>query len=293
MKKFLSIGILYLIIGTIAVPLCVSTSMFDDTTPPVTSHSLNPQYPDGENGYYIGNVTVFLNATDDLSGVKEIKYRINEYVWYTITGDDGFFIANQEGNDILIEYYAIDNANNEESIKSFTLDIDKTPPIDIQVELGFYREGGFYYLDISIKGKDTIAGMDRIEIYINNGLQEIIEGSGPDYVFTIQWVDDIIRHTLMIYLYDRAGNVKVVTINFCKAFLFGRIENLTINNLMITFNAIRVFVIQRSPFNYYIYSSGEKIHIFRPRLEFFTSKFLSGFFIMAKISIHTEPPFNY
>ena len=131
MKKFLTIGILYLIIGTITTPLCVSSSMFDDNTPPVTTHSLNPPEPDGENGYYVSNITVTLNATDDLSGVKEIKYRINENKWHTITGDIGLFVVNLEGNDILIEYYAIDNTNNEESIKSFTLDIDKTPPIDL------------------------------------------------------------------------------------------------------------------------------------------------------------------
>ncbi len=291
MRKDITLIVMLLFVGMMINPSSGNILSLDDTTPPVTTYSLNPPDPDGDNGWYVSNVTVTVNATDDLSGVKEIRYRIDEGSWNIIHGKIGKFIVDIEGDDILIEYYAIDYAENEESVKSFTLDIDKKPPIDIQVEIEIYKEGGFYYLEISIKGKDATSLMNRVEFYINDGLQEIIEGRGPDYVFTIQWSEEFSNIIFWIILYDDAGHRIGVKIEFKKVFLFGRIENLTINDIMITFNAIWVFVIERSPFDYYLYASGEKIYIFRPRLEIITSKLLSGFFIMIRVSIHTNPPF--
>ena len=54
-----------------------------DGTPPTTIHTIKPALPDGENGYYVSDVEVTLEAADPSigcevvgSGVKEIKYKI-------------------------------------------------------------------------------------------------------------------------------------------------------------------------------------------------------------------------
>ena len=69
---------------------------YDDTTPPVTTHSLDPPEPDGWNGWYVSDVNVTLTATDDESGVKEIKYCVNRGPIRTIDGDCGNFYITQE-----------------------------------------------------------------------------------------------------------------------------------------------------------------------------------------------------
>jgi len=38
----------------------------NDTTPPVTTISFGPLYPDGYNGWYVSDVTITLEATDDM-----------------------------------------------------------------------------------------------------------------------------------------------------------------------------------------------------------------------------------
>ncbi|KYK26381.1 hypothetical protein AYK20_09025 [Thermoplasmatales archaeon SG8-52-1] len=67
-----------------------------DDTDPVASHALNPATPDGENGWYVSDVEVTLDAYDPevlgvSSGVKEIKYRIDGGTTHTITGNHGTF----------------------------------------------------------------------------------------------------------------------------------------------------------------------------------------------------------
>jgi len=289
MKKFLSIGIMLLFIGMIFTPLIRSYSPFDDTTPPVTTYSLNPLEPNGENGYYISNVNITLNATDDISGVKEIRYRIEKGSWHIIHGDNGTFVVDEEGNDVLIEYYAIDNAGNEEETKSFSLDIDKTPPSPYCVEVAVYKdnETGCYMIEFIIKSDGGCSGMDRVEIFLLGEHHETIEGSGPDYCFVIYWSNSLLGHSCSIILYDRAGHFIEIKIGFRKVFLFGRIENLTKKQALFSFNAVRLLVVQLPSYSHNICTSNEQIQVFRPRWHIITDRFISGFFINVQISIHT------
>ena len=88
--KSLALGVVVLFIGMSTIPVIGSLSVEkhiltkeliykseyrndNDTTPPVTTHNLDPPEPNGLNDWYVSDVTVTLNATDDLSGVKEIR----------------------------------------------------------------------------------------------------------------------------------------------------------------------------------------------------------------------------
>ena len=160
---------------------------YDDTTPPVTTHTLDPPEPDGCNGWYVSNVSVTLNATDDFSGVKEIRYTINGGVEQVIAGDYGAFILSEDGNDILIVYWAIDNWGNEEKPHNwFTVDIDQTvPEIAITYEVDYDLTLGWIWL-WTATASDSESGMERVEFYINNVVQETIYGPGPEY----NWIWD-------------------------------------------------------------------------------------------------------
>ena len=116
--------------------------------------------------------------------MKEILYRINDDPIQVFTGDNGTFILNRDGENHFIEYWAIDNAGNEETPHhTFTIDIDKRKPnIDLVYEV--YSGGnpligwelGFYATAF-----DDVSGIDRVEFYLNNELKETIYGPGPSY----------------------------------------------------------------------------------------------------------------
>jgi hypothetical protein len=186
-----------------------------DETPPSSDHAINPPDPDGENGYYVNDVEITFTASDppldggcaEGSDVNRIEYRIDGGSWQTLPGAEGTIIFGDDGNDVLFEYRAVDNVENEESINSFTIDMDQTTPVMEEISWEAYKESGFWYVDLTASSTDATAGMDRVEFFINNGLQEIIEGSGPDYVFTIQWSEEFRKHSFFFYYYDRAGNM--------------------------------------------------------------------------------------
>ena len=187
MKKLLVVGIIVLFIGVGVQPALandITISILDDTTPPVTAHSLNPPEPDGLNGWYVSDVNVTLTATDDMSGVKEIKYNVDGGPTHTINGDIGTFTLTQEDDswDLQVEYWAIDNIGNEETPNIFYIDIDQTKPtIDLVFEVvGGNPNEGWEFL-FTATACDTTSGMERVEFYDEEGLQDTVYGLGPTY----------------------------------------------------------------------------------------------------------------
>jgi hypothetical protein len=208
MKKGISIGIIFLFIVTTIAPSTGIIVFNDDTTPPVSNHSIDPATPDGDNGWYASDVEVTLDAMDDISGVKEIRYRIDGGSWKAIPGHHGTFLIDEDGDNILIEYYAVDNVGNEEDINSFTIDMDQIIPDIDDVEWEFFIENCTLYLKFTCNAVDETSGMDRVEMYICDGNYETIEGSGPTYEFTpIQWSYNAFKMVVFgFYHYDKAGN---------------------------------------------------------------------------------------
>ena len=180
-RKWLAIGIILVLIGINGIPSTAEVMEKDDTTPPVTTCTLDPPEPDGQNDWYINNITVTLNATDTESGVNITKYRIDEASWETYTEP---FILSNDGDDILIEYFSIDTAGNSETVKNVTVDIDRTKPV-IWLEYTWEEIGDHYYVIIMTADcSDAMSGMERVEFYLNDVLQEIVIGPGPRY----EWI---------------------------------------------------------------------------------------------------------
>ena len=181
-SKGLAVAVILLL--CISVTPSIGISNNDDTTPPVTTHTLDPSKPDGNNGWYVSDVTVTLTATDDMSGVNVTYYRINGGVWMVYTET---FNLSKDGDDILIEYYSVDYANNIENVKSFTIDIDQTEP---DISLYYEVTGGNLLLGWEITftadATDIMSGMERVEFYVNYILQETVYGAGPEYCWILQ-----------------------------------------------------------------------------------------------------------
>jgi hypothetical protein len=173
-----------------------------DDTPPESGHSLDPPEPDGLNGYYISDLEVSVVATDPLldpvacgragSGIDYIVYEVDGDQG-TIDGASGVFTITQEddGIDVLVRYWAVDNVGNAEAANSFTIDMDQTPPV---IDLTYEWEDGpsppgppwmFHFI---VNAVDETSGMERVEYYLNEGLQSIKTGPGPEYIFSLLYV---------------------------------------------------------------------------------------------------------
>ncbi|WP_391557503.1 OmpL47-type beta-barrel domain-containing protein [Robertmurraya sp.] len=94
-----------------------------DKTPPVTTASvLESAY---QNNWYKTDVHVTLSSNDNLSGVDNPKYSLdNGNTW---TDYNGVITVSKEGKNIL-QYRSFDKAGNIEQTKVIEVNIDKTPP---------------------------------------------------------------------------------------------------------------------------------------------------------------------
>jgi hypothetical protein len=177
--KTLAIGVVVLFfITTISSTIGISNHL-DDITPPVTTISFNPLEPNGDNGWYVSNVTVTLNASDDDSGVNTTHYRINGGIWYNYSEP---FILVEDGKDILIEFYSTDNAGNQEEVKSVKINIDQTKPtITLEYEITGGNQIQGWEITFTATATDDTSGMNKVEFYLDDILQETVTGPGPTY----------------------------------------------------------------------------------------------------------------
>lgn len=115
-KKALAVAVILLFFSVGVVPSTGIIVFNDDTTPPVTTHSLNPPEPDGDNGWYVNDVEVMLNATDDMSGVKEIRYKIGDGSLQILPGNQGMFVLDDDADDLLMNIITTQDSMEESTI---------------------------------------------------------------------------------------------------------------------------------------------------------------------------------
>ncbi len=216
-----------------------------DDTDPETDYPpiLDPADPDGENDWYVSNITVTLNAFDPWSnevssGVKEIRYTVNGGAQQVLSGNYGSFILSAEGSDILVEYWAVDRVGNVESPKnSFTIDIDKTPPeTDLTYEIvsGNWLIG-WDFLYCFMVG-ELMSGVNVTYYRIDNG--EWMIYTEP---FTLH------GHEMQIEYYsiDNAGNVEdIKSSNVTISSTFFLFKNLKLLNNFIEYIGIYLIIVQ-------------------------------------------------
>ena len=112
----------------------------------------------------------------------------------------------EDGDDILIEYWAVDNVGNVETAHSFTIDMDQTSPgIDLTHEVTGGNAWQGWELTFTAVATDDTSGMDRVEFYLNDVLQETVTGTGPEYTWVIQYYP-LPQVTFKATAYDVAGN---------------------------------------------------------------------------------------
>lgn len=97
-----------------------------DTTAPVTTVSLNPPVPDGENDFYRSSPTITLSATDAGAGVDKTYYK-----WDNNSFQEYFSSFFAQGGIHTLYYYSADNIGNTETVKFLTIKVNTSTPTDI------------------------------------------------------------------------------------------------------------------------------------------------------------------
>ncbi|OGX44222.1 MAG: hypothetical protein A3G38_01640 [Omnitrophica WOR_2 bacterium RIFCSPLOWO2_12_FULL_51_8] len=152
-------------------------SLVIDTVAPVTE--ILPSPLPNPAGWNSADVTINLTAADneDGTGVKEIHYALTGVTFEerTVSGASASITIPSEGTTTL-NCYAVDNAGNTESPKSFTVKIDKTPPIISAQSAPQANASGWNNSDVivSFTAEDSLSGV----VSVNEPVNVTQEGAG-------------------------------------------------------------------------------------------------------------------
>ncbi len=168
-----------------------------DKTPPITVCHLSGVM--GKNGWYIDEVIVWLNATDDLSGVNVTYYRVDKSDWKIYTAP--FIITTDKEH--VISFYSIDNAGNIENVKTKTVKIDGTPPWT-EIILEGNQSNGWFVSDVLLGfiAQDSCSGVKTI-------FYKLDDSEWSEYEDVIR-VKDEGKHVVWYYAMDKAGNIETL-----------------------------------------------------------------------------------
>ncbi len=138
-----------------------------DNNKSITEYRIAPQGDVGENDWYLDDVMIELQITEQASGVDTTYYRINGEEWLEYS--EPLFI--EESGIYQIEFYSVDGAGNEEDIQKIEVKVDKEDPeMEHQLD-GKSGEEGWYVseTELGLNAVDQISGVDTVYYKINDG----------------------------------------------------------------------------------------------------------------------------
>ncbi len=186
-----------------------------DSQPPTTSHELSGTM--GEYNWYISTVDMVLTGSDQTSGIAATNYRLDTGPWIPYYGT---VLLDDEGEHT-VEYYSIDQVNNEEDINGpFDFRIDATPPdITLTVEKQFLSTWLF-----TATVEDETSGIEKVEFYLDGELLGTVTTAPYEWEWKAQRGD----HTVQAIAYDIAGNTAASEEK----------ENISQSNTLCTFSSV-------------------------------------------------------
>ncbi|GIP38962.1 hypothetical protein J31TS4_22420 [Paenibacillus sp. J31TS4] len=177
-----------------------------DEAPPVTTASLQPSEPNGENGWHTVPVTVQLEATDDRSGVTETVYSLDQGAsWQRYTSPLAF---TQDGV-YAVQYRSSDQAGHTEDARTLAFRLDRTPPVITVASPVSGVHPDSEELDVQVEATDEQAGVDAGLLRITLDGQPVQPGEKLSlYLLPLG------THTLHVTAVDLAGNRRESTATF-------------------------------------------------------------------------------
>ena len=153
----------------------------------------------GNNGWYVSNVTVTINASDN-SGIDYVNYSLDG-AWYS-SNNAMFSFTLSEGNHE-VKCYAVDVNKNAGRIEEAMVKIDTTKP-SISYDISPAEpngKNGWYVsnVEISLYASDSTSGIDELSYKIDSGGWQDYDG-----FFSINIEGE---HKIYFKAIDKAGNV--------------------------------------------------------------------------------------
>lgn len=172
-----------------------NVTLYVDTTPPETGAVLDGA--EGDNDWYVSQVTVALGASDAGAGVEAIYWRkgtTGDFVQYAAP-----LTCSEEGS-TTFEYHAVDHLGNADAPETVTVKIDTVAPTTT-VSLSGTKEGAVYVtpVTVSLSGSDAASGIASTRYRVNGGSWQTGTSTtvSSDGTYTVEY-----------YSVDNAGNVE-------------------------------------------------------------------------------------
>ncbi|MFC1898298.1 OmpL47-type beta-barrel domain-containing protein [Candidatus Cloacimonadota bacterium] len=177
-------------------PQQTKTVNLDLTAPQTNFHFEGAYYFNGKKEFIGPDTNIILNAADNKSGVKQIRYQVDSRNWNTFTQA---IKLKQLGNHKLT-YYAKDQVNNDESRKTRTFFVDSAKPV---IQINTSNQTGNQLpanATIYLSASDEHTGIERIT-YSINGTGELL------YRAPISGFKQGDTMEIMVRAWDRVGNL--------------------------------------------------------------------------------------
>src|SRR5207249_11902421 len=116
----------------------------------------------GSNGWYVSDVVVTLSAFDGVSGIATVEYRVNDGPWLSYSGP--FTLS--DGVAYVVEFAAVDDAGNQNSLHRITFKIDQAGPAFLSLTSSSHATGSPVL--ISWEATDNDSGIARYEVRVDN-----------------------------------------------------------------------------------------------------------------------------
>ncbi|MEM3397385.1 MAG: kelch repeat-containing protein [Thermoplasmata archaeon] len=178
-------AIVYFLKDTIAPEACVSV---DGT--------------EGENGWYISIVSVKIAASDNMSGISKIMYRVFDGAIWTPEQEYVAPLKFNSSGVYTIEYYSVDNAGNFglRSILDIKLDL-ASPFTSCDAHNGWYS---MLPVTLNLTGWDKHSGILGIYYSLNESNYTFVNGSVAELKIETEGV-----HKIAFFAVDAAGNMEM------------------------------------------------------------------------------------
>jgi len=168
-----------------------------DQTGPTTQNAVSG--PSGGGNYFLGAVQFSLTATDNLSGVAAIYYRIDGGATQTYTSA---FTLSVDGTHA-VDYWGVDAAGNSQNPATATIRIDSTAPLTNATPSGAAGTNGWFLgpVQVLVSAADNASGVQGSSYKIDGGVT--LTYSTPFSISTAG------THAINFWSIDIAGNTEV------------------------------------------------------------------------------------
>ena len=187
----------------------------EDVLPPASSATLAGTV--GQPGFYKSNVLITIKSTDDLAGVLNVAYNLDNAGYQKVAGDAATFAVSAEGPHI-IRFFSTDKAGNNEQEQTTTFTIDKTAPEaviqfdPVAKDLKFTSED-----NVLVADKDDVITLtdqagNTTEIDLKSKNRKILMSADIKAIKYNGVAVDVSKNTMAyLWLYDKNKNLKLLS----------------------------------------------------------------------------------